>query len=138
MTKVDFYARLEKETGFFSHNQYHIEEISNDKIVLKAKITEESLNPYQIAHGGFIFGLGDTAMGMLVAQQEKLGVTLNASINYLYPAKGKEITAISKLIKKGKTVYYLRADIMDEDNKLIATMESNYYLISKKEGIKWQ
>ena len=136
MTNQEFYVSLEKEKGFFSHNNYRIEELTKERVVLKAKITKESLNPYQIAHGGFIFGLGDTAMGVLVRQQGEPGVTLNATINYLSPVKGKEITAISKMIKKGSKICYLKADIFDEEKKLVASMEANYYLISKKEGIK--
>ena len=39
-------------------------EATEEACVLKAKVTKNSLNPYGIAHGGFIFGLGDTVLGM--------------------------------------------------------------------------
>ncbi len=136
MTKQEIYDTLEKKNGFFKHNNYHIIESNKEKVILRADITEESLNPYDMVHGGLIFGLGDTAMGALVREQGDSAVTLNSTINYLKPGKGKYITAVSELIKKGKTIYYLKANIYDENESLIASMDANYYIISEKEGIK--
>ncbi len=136
MAQPETYNFLESKNGFFKHNNYHIVEANKDKVILSADITEESLNPYDIIHGALIFGLGDTAMGALVREQGDYAVTLNSTINYLKPGKSDSITAISEVIKKGKTIYYLKANIYDADNNLIASMDANYYVISKKEGIQ--
>ncbi len=53
-----------ESNGFIKNNHYQLEEIKEDKVVVTAIITEEAKNPYGILHGGFIFGLGDTAMGI--------------------------------------------------------------------------
>ena len=73
----------------------------------KAKITKNSLNPYGIAHGGFIFGLGDTVLGMAASATGRPAVTLNSTINYLRPAKSEYIIAKAELIKAGKTLLML-------------------------------
>ena len=120
---------MEQEDGFFRHNNYKIIKAEKDNVILQAELGKNAMNPYDMAHGGFIFGLGDTVMGMLVRACGKRGVTQNATINFLRPGKGKYITAIGKLIKQGNKTCYARADIYDDEEKLIATMDSNYFII---------
>ena len=121
--------KMENESGYFHHNQYYIEEITEESITLKANINENSLNPYGIAHGGFIFGLGDTAMGILAREENKEVLTLNANIDFLRPGSGKELIAKSEMIKNGKKIKVLKANIYNEEGKLIASMTSNYMVI---------
>ena len=121
--------KMENESGYFHHNQYYIEEITEESITLKANINENSLNPYGIAHGGFIFGLGDTAMGILAREENKEVLTLNANIDFLRPGSGKELIAKSEMIKNGKKIKVLKENIYNEEGKLIASMTSNYMVI---------
>ena len=118
-----------KNTGFFHHNHYEILEIQKDYVILKASLVEEAMNPYGTAHGGFIFGLGDTAMGMMVKACGKKGLTLNSTINFLKVARGNYITAKGVLVKQGKKICYTRAEIYDEESSLVATMDANYCFI---------
>ena len=118
-----------ESNGFIKNNHYQLEEIKEDKVVVTAKITEEAKNPYGILHGGFIFGLGDTAMGIAAKVAGGNAVTLNANVSFLKPAKGNSLRAEAYTVKKGKTVSYIKADIFDEENRHIASMDSNYYYI---------
>ena len=116
-------------TGFIKQNHYQVVEIQKGKVVMNAPLKEESLNPYQYAHGGFIFGLGDTAMGIAARTTGRNVVTLNASIQYLRPSVGKELRAEAEIIKEGKTICYARCNMYDENHKLTATMDASYYYI---------
>lgn len=127
METNEMLEKLEKE-GFFHHNHYQIEKIEDESVTLKAELTEESMNPYGIAHGGFLFGLGDTAMGMIIAKNKKLGVTLNSNIHFLRPGKGKYIKARGEIIKEGKTICVAKASIYDEEENLLAIMDADYYV----------
>ena len=118
-----------KEEGFFHHNQYEVSEIREDCVILKANLKEESMNPYGTPHGGFIFGLGDTAMGMMVKACGRKGLTLNSNINFLRVAKGDRITAVGRVVKQGAKICYTRADIFDKEENLIAVMDANYCFI---------
>ena len=82
---------LLKDEGFFKSNNYQLEEANKDKITLKAPITKESKNIYGITHGGFIFGLGDHAMGILASLDKRKSVTLNANINFISPGISRQI-----------------------------------------------
>ena len=119
-----------ERSGYIKHNHHHIEEIEDGKkAVLRVNITEESLNPYGYVHGGLIFGLGDTAMGTLARSTGKKAVTLNCTITYLRPTSGTTVKAVAEMIKNGKQTCYMRCNFYDENEKLTATMDSNYFYI---------
>lgn len=123
----DVFKNMEEKDGFFKHNNYHVVEANENEVIIRANLTENSMNPYGMAHGGFIFGLGDTVMGMLAATIDKKALTLNANISYLAPGTGEYLIAKGEIVKKGKTISLLRANIYNDQKKLISTMESTYY-----------
>ena len=129
MSNKEWLDKLENKEGYFKNNNYHVVNLSDDNITLRADLTENSMNPYGIAHGGLIFGLGDTVMGMLAKKDGRDAVTLSANITYLKPGIGEYITAKGEVIKNGKQTCFLRANIYNDQKKLIATMESNYCYI---------
>ena len=103
MNKEEAIKKLVEEDGFFKHNNYEVVEATEEACILKAKVTKNSLNPYGMAHGGFIFGLGDTVLGMASSVHGRPAVTLNSTINFLRPAKTEYIIAKAELVKEGKT-----------------------------------
>ena len=123
----DVFKNMEEKDGFFKHNNYHVIEANENEVIIRADLDENSMNPYGMAHGGFIFGLGDTLMGMLAATVNKKALTLNANISYLAPGTGKYLIAKGEIVKKGKTISLVRANIYNDQKKLISTMESTYY-----------
>lgn len=122
--------KLENENGFFKHNNFHIVEANEKECVIRAELTENSMNPYSIAHGGLTFGLGDVAMGVLARSTGKPAVTLNANINYLKPGTGKYLLAKAEIVKVGKATCVLRANIFNDKEELVATMDSNYFYLN--------
>lgn len=126
MKTIEILEKMEKEPGYFNHNNYHILKAPEENIELRADLTENSMNPYNTAHGGLIFGLGDTAMGMVVKEK---AVTLTANISYIKPGTGKYITAKAEQVKKGNNICFTKATIYNDKEEVIATMNSSYYLI---------
>ncbi len=118
--------RFEQE-GFISHNGIQVEEISENKVVMKVILEEKSKNPYGIAHGGLIFSLGDTAMGVLARMQGKDGVTLNSTIDFLRPGVGEYLIATAEMVKPGNKISVLKATITADQKKLVAIMNVTYY-----------
>ena len=62
---------------------------------VSVEITDRTLNPFDMVHGGLTFSLGDTVMGLETRKISggKTAVTLNASIEFLRPGKGKYLIA---------------------------------------------
>ena len=121
---------LKNEKGFMHNNGFKIIELTKEKCVLEYKIIESGLNPYGIVHGGLLFGLADSACGILSTMNEKKCVTTSANINYLNAAKGEKIIATATIIKDGKNIGYYKCDMEDENNKLLATATINLYYLN--------
>ena len=120
----------EFDNGFISNNNFELLEVEDGKsAVIKANITDSSLNPYGIAHGGFIFGLGDTSMGVIARSTGRKAVTLSANITYLKPSTGEYLIAKGEMVKDGKTTCFIRCNIYNDKDVLVASMDSNYYYI---------
>lgn len=117
------------EEGFIKQNGYKL--INQDgQIKLKVDLTQSALNPYGAAHGGLIFGLGDTLMGIVARKaKNKKCVTINSNIDFLKPGKGKFLIAESSPVKIGNTICVFKTQIYNENKELIATMTGTYYYI---------
>lgn len=130
MSNEKLMRTIENMPGFSKHNNFKFVEMKEKSAIIKADLTENSMNPYKIAHGGLIFGLGDMAMGMATKSTGRSAVTLSANISYLKPAVGEYLLAKAEVVKNGKTTAYVRCDIFNDKDILVATMDSNYYYIS--------
>lgn len=127
--KDDRIKTITEEKGFFKHNNFEFVEVTENRAIIKANLTENSMNPYHIVHGGLTFGLGDMAMGALLGAKGRSAVTLSANITYLKPGKGNYITAKAEIVKYGKQTAFAKCNIYNEKEELIATMDGNYFFI---------
>ena len=121
---------VNEQNGFLKHNDIIILESNEKTSKVKMNISENSLNPYGIVHGGLIFSMGDTVMGITIRSTGRDAVTLDGTINYLKPGKGKYLIATSEVIKVGKTTGVLMANIYNDKEELIAVMSATYYFIN--------
>jgi len=131
VNKEDILEYFAKENGFSKYNKMQIDELTEEESILSCEITEDSLNPSKIVHGGLVFGLADTAMGTLAYMTGRGVVTVDSTINYLRPTKGNKITCIAKPIKIGKTLGVYKATIYNEDGTETAYITGTYIFLNK-------
>lgn len=122
---------LKKDKGFIGNNNYEVVKVEKNYCELDGNITETSLNNLGMAHGGYIFGLADTAAGIAAMTNGGNVVTVDSTINYIKPAKGSRITAKAKSIKTGKTISVYEVEIIDENEELIAKATITFYNVEK-------
>lgn len=115
--------------GFIYNNNYKIIEVKDNYCVLEGTITKTSLNNFGIAHGGYIFGLADTAAGIAAMSKGRKTVTLSSNINYLKKAKGNKLIAKTLCLKEGKNISNYEVSIYDEKDNLIAKATMEYFYI---------
>ena len=120
---------IEDKNGFIKHNNMHLLKLEDNYAKMYANVDENSLNPSGIVHGGLIFGLADSVMGMAARTSGRNIVTVNSQVDYLKPGKGKKIIAEAKPIKLGKTLAVFKANIYNDSNELIATSTGTYYYL---------
>ena len=119
------------DKGFMKNNNYKVINVSSEYCELEGTITETSLNPFGIVHGGYIFGLIDSAAGILINKQDTKFVTISTNIEYIGNTSTGKITALAKILKKGKNVSYAEVEVYDEKKKLIAKALTNFFNITK-------
>jgi acyl-CoA thioesterase len=121
---------LKKQKGFISANNYEVVKVMDHYCELEGIITDTSTNHLGIAHGGYIFGLADTAAGIAAMTDERVAVTIDSSIQYLKAGKGSKLKAVAKALKVGKSVGFFEVLIYDLEDSLIAKANINYFYMN--------
>jgi acyl-CoA thioesterase len=120
---------INETPGFIKHNNFKVEEVTSEYCKMSVEPTEDAVNPNGTAHGGLMFGLADTTMGVLARTTGRNIVTINAQIDYLKPGKGFKITCIAEPLKVGKTTAVYRANIYNEEDILISTVTGTFFFL---------
>ena len=120
---------MENVGGFIKNNHYQLVDIKRDYCVMEAEIKEESLNPYGMVHGGFLFGLADTAAGVAARSSGRKAVTLSSHIEYLHACHGSKIKAVVEAVKTGKNVSVYEVCIYDDKETMVAKATVDYFYL---------
>ena len=120
---------LAKDKGFINNNNFEVIKVKENYCELDGIITQSSLNHIGIVHGGYIFGLADTAAGIAAMTSGGNVVTIDSTISYIKPAKGSRITAKASAIKTGKTISVFEVQITNEKEDLVAKATITFYNI---------
>lgn len=114
---------------FIGCNNYKVLKVEDNYCELEGVITESSLNPYGLAHGGYIFGLADTAAGIAAKTMGRSAVTINSSIDYFKSSKEGRLKAVAKCLKNGKSIAVYEVFIYDKDELLVAKANVSYFYV---------
>lgn len=102
----------------------HMRVVTLDKdggATVELDLTDELLNPLDMAHGGTIFTLCDIAAGSAAASHGLVAVTLDSNIHYYRPGlPGKTLTAVAYERKRGKKTAVYMVEVHDDEHKHIA------------------
>ena len=96
-------------------------------------------NPMGTLHGGILCDLADAAMGIAYASTLGDGesfTTLELKINFLKPVWNARLTAVAKVVQRGRTAGLVECDVSDPDGRLVARASSTCLTLSgeKAEG----
>lgn len=116
--------------GFSKYNHYQLVDLTKDYCIMDADLTTDSLNPYGLAHGGFLFGLADTAAGALACVDGRKAVTLSSHIEYLHPVYGQKVRAVVKILKSGKHIPLYEVSIFDSKGNMDCKITLEYYYLN--------
>lgn len=112
-----------ENNGFISLCEIKVEDAHEGRLSLD--IEKHHLNPYDFAHGGLIYTLADTAMGICLSESGTF-VTVNSHINFLKPANCKKLISQVDRVRLGKRIAVLNCYIYNESVELIATVTGTY------------
>lgn len=101
-----------------------LSEISVGTVTLTCPITDNVKQQHGVAHAGLTFALGDSAAGysaLSVMDPDMEVLTTEMKINLLAPADGHQLIARGRVIKSGRKLVIVAADVFADDRH-VATM----------------
>ncbi len=80
-------------------------------------------NFYGVPYGAVLFNLADNTAGMAYLSTGGNGVTVSGNVNYLRGAdpEAKEIRSRAKVIKRGRKLCFISAEVEDDRGNLLST-----------------
>ena len=100
-----------------------------DMAVLVIEMRDDLRQPSGVLHGGVTATLIDTAMAFAVRTRlaiDEATATIDLTVHYLRPHITGTFTCTAKVVRAGKRIFTVTADVHGEDGKLIATGLSTY------------
>ena len=104
-------------------------EITAEKAVMSLAMQKKLRQPYKLLHGGATASLIDTAMAFAVVAAigtEDKATTVDLTVQYLRPHTEGKVFCTAKVTRAGKRLLFLSAEVVNEQDKLIATALSTY------------
>ena len=106
-----------------------LDQVGSGTATLGLKVRKELTQNHGVVHGGAIASLIDTATAFailsLLEPDEKV-TTVDLSISYLRPITDGRITAVGKVLRAGRRLFVVSAEVFGKDEKLTATALSTY------------
>ncbi len=103
--------------------------------VIAIDMRDELRQPHGVLHGGVTATLIDTAMAFAVipglGEGERTS-TVDLTVHYLRPHLEGTFTCTAKVVRAGRRILTLTADVVNDEGKLIATAISTYTKIQSE------
>lgn len=109
-----------------------VESLEPGHAVLSMKMRDELKRNGGIAHGGAVASLIDSAMAFAIVSllgDAEHTVTVDLTIHYLRPVSEGSARASARVVRAGKRVVTVSAELFDHQDKLAATAISTYLRI---------
>ena len=108
---------------------FELVDLKFGEATLKVKMRDELRQPYGVLHGGATASLIDTAMAFAciscLPEGEKT-TTIDLTVHYLRPVTEGEVFCTAKIVRAGKRILTVSAEVVNEQGKLVATSLSTY------------
>jgi len=118
------------QSTFWGHLGCKLEELTEEHAIISLELGQQHKNMMGIVHGGVMMSMLDNAMGLVVMFAEK-GNTVTASMNthFLANVASGNIMCKAELLHRTKRTITLTAQILDEQNNMLAWASGAYRLV---------
>jgi acyl-CoA thioesterase len=110
-----------------------VAEVGPGTATLTLKIRRDLTQNHGVVHGGAVASLIDTATAFailsLLSPKEKV-TTVDLTISYLRPVTEGQLSATAEIVRAGRRLFVVSANVTDATGRLIATALSTYIKIS--------
>jgi acyl-CoA thioesterase len=99
--------------------------------VVEMEVHDFLFNPQGSLHGGIIATMADMSMGHLLEHTSGPGVTLEMKVQYLRAIRSGRLRSEGRFLKRGRSINYLQAEMVDSDGKTVAVATSTWQLLER-------
>jgi acyl-CoA thioesterase len=121
----DFFAKV----PFLKLIGMELVDLKPGEAIVRLKIRDDLRQPQGLLHGGATASVIDTAMAFAVVtrltENEKAS-TVDLTVHYLRPVTEGAIVCTAKVVRAGKRLVTVSAEVFNDKEKLIATAISTY------------
>ena len=106
-----------------------LDDVGRGTATLGLHVRKELTQNHGVVHGGAIASLIDTATAFAIISLLEPGekvTTVDLTISYLRPITGGRITAVAEVVRAGRRLFVVSADVFGKDTKPAATALSTY------------
>ena len=122
-------ARVLRELPFSKLIGMQLVDLRMDQAVISIAMRDDLRQPSGVLHGGVTATLIDTAMAFAVRtrlEPNAATATIDLTVHYLRPLLEGSAVCTAKVVRAGKRIFTVEADVENSEGKLIATGLSTY------------
>ena len=120
---------MREAVPFLKHLGVQVESVGPGSATLLLPVHHEIMRNDGIVHGGAVASVIDSAFAFaiipLLADNERT-VTIDLTIHYMRPLSGGVSKTVARVVRAGRRVITVSAELFDENGKLAATALSTY------------
>jgi uncharacterized protein (TIGR00369 family) len=135
-------ARAEEMRARFERSEFHsrwlglsLDRVGDGEATVSLDVEPKHRNLMGTLHGGMISTLADTATGIAMGSTLEDGQTwTTTSLNVTFLAAGRDgrVTATGRVVKRGRTFGYAEADVVGEDERLLARATATFAIMAER------
>lgn len=98
-------------------------------------VSEKLMNPHGVVHGAAIYSLADSGMGAALyptLEEGEICATIEIKLNYYRAVKDGQLSCVTRVINRGKSVANMESDIYSGDT-LVAKANGHYSIFTPSE-----
>lgn len=106
-----------------------VESVEPGRAVMSLPIRDDHKQNHGVVHGGAIASLIDSAMAYAIIPllgENEHTTTVDLTIHYLRPLIEGKATATARVVRAGRRVIAVSAEVVDQNERLVATAVSTY------------
>jgi len=116
-------ARRLRESNTARLFGFELDAVEPGRAVVRMPVRPRHRQVHGVVHGGILAALADTAGGLAAYMSAPKGTrmaTVEMKINYLEPVEKGTLAAEARVLRLGRNLVVVEADVRDESRKLVA------------------
>lgn len=134
---VEAVSALVNRSPYFTLLSMSIRDVGIGYSLLDIDVQNKHLHPFEAVHGGVFASIIDSAAfwAVFCEVDENVGMTsVDLKVNYLAPAQSGKLIARGRRIKLGKTLALGEAEVINQENTILAHGTSTLIILRNLGG----